>query len=88
MNLSQYFFAVAALLMIIMILGYFGRLIAGPTTADRLIVFDAINTKVSCTMLLLAAVYDSVAMVDVAIVYMAFSFVSTLFFARRMEGGT
>jgi multicomponent Na+:H+ antiporter subunit F len=49
--------------------------------------FDAINTLVSCVMLLMAAVYDSVVMVDVAIVYMAISFVSILYFARRMEGG-
>lgn len=87
MNLSQYFFATAAFLMSIMILGYVCRLIAGPTTGDRLIVFDAINTLVSCIMLILAAAYDSVVMVDVAIVYMAISFVSILYFARRLEGG-
>jgi multicomponent Na+:H+ antiporter subunit F len=87
MSPSQYIFAVAAFLMVIMILGYIGRVIVGPTTGDRLIAFDAVNTLVSCTMLLLAAVYDSVVMVDVAIVYMAISFVSILFFARRLEGG-
>ena len=87
MNFSQYIFATAAFLMSVMMLGYVGRLIAGPTKGDRLIVFDAINTLVSCTMLLLAAVYDSVVMVDVAIVYMSISFVSLLYFARRLEGG-
>jgi len=35
----------------------------------------------------LGAVYDSVVMIDVAIVYMALSFVSTLYFARHLEGG-
>jgi multicomponent Na+:H+ antiporter subunit F len=38
-------------------------------------------------MLLLGAVYDSVVMIDVAIVYMALSFVGTLYFARHLEGG-
>jgi len=38
-------------------------------------------------MVLLAAVYDSVVMVDVAIVYAALSFVGTIFIARYLEGG-
>ena len=87
MILSQYVFAIAAFLLSLIAVGYIGRLVAGPTTGDRLVVFDAINTVVSCIMLLMAAVYDSVVMVDVAIVYMAISFVSILYFARRMEGG-
>jgi multicomponent Na+:H+ antiporter subunit F len=87
MILSQYVFFIGAFILALIILGYVGRLVAGPTMGDRLVVFDAINTVVSCIMLLLAVVYDSVVMVDVAIVYMAISFVSILYFARRMEGG-
>jgi multicomponent Na+:H+ antiporter subunit F len=87
MNLSQYLFAGTAWLMAILIVGLVGRLIAGPTTPDRLIALDTVNTLVSGIMLLLGAVYDSVVMVDVAIVYMALSFVSTLYFARHLEGG-
>ena len=87
MNLSQYFFAAVACCMAIMIVALIGRLIVGPTTADRVVVFDAFNTLVCGIMLLLAAVYDSVVMADVAIVYMGLAFVSTLFFARRLEGG-
>ena len=87
MNLSQYLFAIVAFLMSVMIVAVAGRLISGPTTADRLVALDTINTLVSGIMLLLGAVYDSVVMIDVAIVYMALSFVSTLYFARRLEGG-
>jgi multicomponent Na+:H+ antiporter subunit F len=87
MNLSQYFFAGTAWLMAVLIVGLTGRLIAGPTTPDRLIALDTVNTLVSGIMLLLGAVYDSVVMIDVAIVYMALSFVSTLYFARHLEGG-
>ena len=87
MSLSQYLFAMVAFLMSAMIVALAGRLIAGPTTADRLVALDAVNTLVSGIMLLLGAVYDSVVMIDVAIVYMALSFVSTLYFARRLEGG-
>ena len=64
-----------------------GRLIVGPTTPDRVVALDTINTLVAGIMLLLAAVYDSIVMVDVAVVYMALSFVSTLYFARHLEGG-
>ena len=87
MSVSHYFFAAAAFLMSIMIVALLGRLIIGPTTADRILVLDAFNTLVSGIMLLLGAVYDSVVMVDVAIVYMAIAFVSILYFARRLEGG-
>ena len=87
MSLSQYLFAIVAFLMSVMIVATTGRLISGPTTADRLVAFDVINTLASGIMLLLGAVYDSVVMVDVAIVYMALSFVSGLYFARHLEGG-
>jgi len=87
MNLSQYFFAAVAFCMVMMIVALIGRLIVGPSTADRVVVLDAFNTLVSGIMLLLAAVYDSVVMADVAIVYMGLAFVSILYFARRLEGG-
>jgi multicomponent Na+:H+ antiporter subunit F len=87
MNISQYLFAGLAFVMAFLIVALSGRLWAGPTAADRLVALDVVNTLVSAIMLLLGAVYDSVVMVDVAIVYMALSFVSTLYFARYLEGG-
>jgi multicomponent Na+:H+ antiporter subunit F len=87
MNMSQYLFVGTAFVMALLLIGLLGRLFVGPTVADRLVVLDTINTLVSGIMLLLGAVYDSVVMVDVAIVYMALSFVSTLYFARHLEGG-
>jgi multicomponent Na+:H+ antiporter subunit F len=87
MSASQYLFAGTALVMAVLIVTLVGRLIAGPTTPDRLLALDTVNTLVSGIMLLLGAVYDAVVMVDVAIVYMALSFVSTLYFARYLEGG-
>jgi multicomponent Na+:H+ antiporter subunit F len=87
MNMSQYLFAGVAFLMALLIVAQIGRLISGPTIPDRLVVLDTINTLVSGIMLLLSAVYDSIVMVDVAIVYMALSFVSGLYFARHLEGG-
>ena len=64
-----------------------GRLVAGPTNPDRVVALDSINTLVIALMIMLAVVYDSVVMVDVAIVYAALSFVGTMFLARHVEGG-
>jgi len=63
-----------------------GRLVAGPTVADRAVALDTMNTLVVGLMMILAAVYDSVGMVDVAIVYAGLSFVGTMFIARYIEG--
>ncbi|MGI6253797.1 MAG: cation:proton antiporter [Synergistaceae bacterium] len=74
--------AVVALLAIAVV----GRLAAGPTVPDRAVALDTINTFVIGVMMVLAAVYDSVVMVDIAIVYAALSFVGTMFIARFIEG--
>ncbi|HQF91775.1 MAG TPA: monovalent cation/H+ antiporter complex subunit F [Synergistaceae bacterium] len=65
-----------------------GRLMGGPTIPDRVVALDTMNTLAVAIMILLAVVYDSVVMVDVAVVYAALSFVTTLFIARHLEGGT
>ena len=64
-----------------------GWLVAGPTIPDRVVALDSINTMVIALMILLSLLYDSVVMVDVAIVYAALSFVGTMFIARHVEGG-
>ena len=87
MSVSQYLFIGTAFLMALLIVATMGRLIMGPTIADRVVAFDVINTLLCMIMLLLAAAYDSVVMVDVAIVYYALFFVCTLTIARYMEGG-
>ncbi len=63
------------------------RLAAGPTTADRAVALDTINTLVVATMVLLGAAFGQVVLVDVAIVYALLSFIATLYIARYMEGG-
>ena len=87
MSVSQYLFTGTAFLMGLLLLATMGRLIMGPTIADRVIAFDVFNTLLCMIMLLLAAAYDSVVMVDVAIVYMALFFICTLTISRYLEGG-
>ncbi|MCF4113742.1 MULTISPECIES: monovalent cation/H+ antiporter complex subunit F [Dethiosulfovibrio] len=81
------FFALAAGFLTLLVLLMTGRLIMGPTGADRAVALDAMNTLVIGIMILLAAHFESVVMVDVAIVYAALSFVSTMFIARYIEEG-
>ena len=81
------YFAWAAMITGILALVMVGRLVAGPTIPDRIVALDSINTMVVALMILLSLVYDSVVMVDVAIVYAALSFVGTMFIARYIEGG-
>jgi multicomponent Na+:H+ antiporter subunit F len=69
------------------ILAVTGRLIMGPTIPDRVVALDTINTLVVAAMIILGAIFDSIVMVDIAIVYAALSFVGTLFIARHVEGG-
>ncbi len=80
-------FAGAAAVIGVCALIMLGRMIAGPTVPDRVVALDSINTLVVALMVLLSVVYDSVVMVDVAIVYAALSFVGTMFIARHIEGG-
>jgi len=87
MSISLYVLTGGAIIMVILVLFSMGRLFLGPTTADRLVALDAINTFVVGLMILIAVITDSVVMIDVAIVYCALSFVGALFIARYMEGG-
>ena len=85
--MTVHFVWFVAAVMGILAVAVLGRLISGPTVSDRAVALDTFNTFVVGIMLLLAVGYDSVVMVDVAIVYAALSFVGTMFIARYIEGG-
>ena len=82
--MSAWIFAasvLAALMLLAMV-----RLLKGPTSADRVVALDAINTLVVASMIVLAAEFRQVVFVDVAIVYALLSFVGTLFIAKYLGG--
>ena len=83
---SESLFAYAAVILGLAAFVMLGRLIAGPTLADRAVALDAMNTLVVALMIVLSVLFDSVVMVDVAIVYAGLSFVGTMFIARYLEG--
>ena len=84
--MSILIFIFAAAVVAVLAIRVVGRLAAGPTVPDRAVALDTMNTFVISLMMMFAAVYDSVVMVDIAIVYAALSFVGTMFIARFIEG--
>lgn len=73
--------ALCALMLLAMI-----RLVKGPTTADRVVALDAINTLVVAAMIVLGVVFQQIIFIDVAIIYALLSYVGTLFIAKYLGG--
>lgn len=61
------------------------RMWRGPTTADRVVALDAINTLTVGGMVAGAIWLKGTWLVDVAIVYALLSYVGTLYIARTLE---
>jgi len=80
------FIIVLTALLICVILPIF-RVFRGPTTPDRIVGLDTINTIVISSMVIFGAAFREVIYIDVAIVYALLSFISTLFIAKYLEGG-
>ena len=64
------------------------RIFLGPTSPDRLVGLDTLNTMVVVAMVILGIAFEEVIYIDVAIVYALLSFVTTLFIAKYIEKGT
>ena len=64
------------------------RVVKGPTAPDRIVGLDTINTVVIVGMVVFGAAFNEIIYIDVAIVYALLSFISTLFIAKYLEGGS
>ena len=73
--------ALCALMLLAMV-----RLVKGPTSADRVVALDAINTLVVAAMIVLGVVFRQFIFIDVAIIYALLSFVGTLYIAKYLGG--
>ncbi len=82
--MNCWFFAATAMAALMLLATI--RLIKGPTSADRLVALDAINTLVVASMIVLGAAFQQVIFVDVAIVYALLSYVGSLFIAKYLGG--
>ena len=73
--------ALCALMLLAMV-----RLVKGPTSADRVVALDAINTLVVAAMIVLGVVFQQIIFIDVAIIFALLSYVGTLFIAKYLGG--
>jgi multicomponent Na+:H+ antiporter subunit F len=81
-------FLVAAVGLLALVLVYLYRLVAGPTTFDRLLGLSGFGTKTTLVLLLTGAVYDRLDMfVDISLAYALLTFVGSLAAARYFERG-
>ena len=75
-----------ALVLVALMLLAMVRLVKGPTSADRVVALDAINTLVVAAMIVLGVVFQQIIFIDVAIIYALLSYVGTLFIAKYLGG--
>lgn len=61
------------------------RAILGPTVPDRVVAMDTANTLVAAILVMLGIAFAEIIYIDVAIVYVLLSFVSTLYFSKYLE---
>jgi len=61
------------------------RLFVGPTAWDRLVAANSASARVVLLISLAAVASDSAALLDIAVVYAALSFLGTVIFARTLE---
>jgi multicomponent Na+:H+ antiporter subunit F len=73
--------------LMILILFVLLRAIIGPTVIDRLLSINAISTKVSAIILLMAFIRDDYGFIDVAFVFVLCGFVGGLWILRVMTPG-
>jgi multicomponent Na+:H+ antiporter subunit F len=77
---------VAAGSLVILVVICLIRLIIGPTSPDKLVALDTMNTIITAALVVLGLSFGAIIYIDVAIVYALLSFVSTLFISRYIEG--
>jgi len=63
------------------------RLLFGPTNPDRIVSADALSVIATVLICLLAAMFNSILYLDVALIYGVLSFVGMIALARAIETG-
>ena len=77
---------IPAIILVMLILLAMVRLFAGPTSPDRVVAFDSVNTLTVALMVILGIFFGELFFVEVAIVYALLSFVGTLFISKYLGG--
>jgi len=78
-------------IMLIYLLLYFARVVMGPSIWDRLLAMNLISTKIIIIIIVFASVNNTAYLLDFAIIYALFGFISTIFISLflldRTKGG-
>jgi multicomponent Na+:H+ antiporter subunit F len=82
--IATIFFVTIAVLMVLTLITMY-RIVLGPTTADRVVALDTMNTMIVVVLIALSAGFDTTVYIDVAIVYALLSFISTLYIAKYLS---
>ncbi|MCF6356925.1 MAG: monovalent cation/H+ antiporter complex subunit F [Draconibacterium sp.] len=62
------------------------RFVKGPTAGDRTVALDTMTTLMVAGLVVLAAVFDRLIYVDVALIYGVLGFIGVIVIARYLEG--
>jgi len=79
-------FEVCVLILAILILLAFYRMIVGPTTPDRGVALDAINTMIVGIMFAVGVIFEENIFIDVAVLYAVLSYIGTIYLAWYIGG--
>ena len=69
-------------IMLIILLFSFIRIIQGPSMWDRLLGFSLVSSKIIVIVVLFASMNDTAYLLDLAIIYALFGFISEIFIAQ------
>lgn len=85
--MTQFFIIAALVIFGIALLVCLLRLIKGPTTADRVVSFDATSARVMCIVGVMSVIMGTVSFLDSIMLIAIISFVSSVSISRFIGGG-
>ncbi len=85
-NLKQLVLVLSMIVLALMIFSTFVRTIIGPKISDRLLAINMIGTQVILLICILAVYLNESGLVDMALIYAMFSFLSIVLFTRIYFG--
>ncbi|KIX90704.1 monovalent cation/H+ antiporter subunit F [Staphylococcus microti] len=84
---TQFFLSGALILFAVSLVVALFRLIKGPTTADRVVAFDAISAIVMSIVGVLSLLFGTFSFLDSVLLIAIISFLSSITISRFIEGG-
>jgi multicomponent Na+:H+ antiporter subunit F len=79
------FLEILLVLVVLLSIGSIIRILIGPTLWDRLLSLNVFSSKITLLIIIFALFLEKSYILDIAIVFVLFGFVSILFIARFIE---